>query len=113
MPIRLDSRAGDFAGGFQAFLSTKREASSEVEAAVRAIIARVAADGDRALIELTRKFDHADFGAADLKVTAREIEMGYAACDRRALDALTFARERIEAYHRRQVPQDERFSDSL
>ena len=36
-----------------------------------------------------------------------------AACDRRALDALTLARDRIEAYHRRQMPQDERFTDAL
>ena len=57
MPIRLDSRAPDFAARFRAFLATKREASADVEAAVRAIIADVAARGDRALIELTRKFD--------------------------------------------------------
>src|SRR6185312_15850883 len=35
------------------------------------------------------------------------------ACDRRALDALIFARDRIEAYHRRQLPVDERFTDAL
>src|SRR5205823_7024145 len=31
----------------------------------------------------------------------------------RALDALTLARERIEAYHRRQKPADDRFTDAL
>ena len=54
MPIRLDRRAPDFAERFRAFLSTKREAAADVEAVVRAIIADVAARGDRALIELTR-----------------------------------------------------------
>ena len=43
MPLRLDSRAPDFAERFRAFLATKREASADVEAAVRAIIADVAA----------------------------------------------------------------------
>ena len=41
MPIRLDSRSADFAARFAAFLATKREASADVEQAVRAIIADV------------------------------------------------------------------------
>jgi histidinol dehydrogenase len=113
MPLRLDSRAPDFAARFRAFLATKREASADVEAAVRAIIAEVAAGGDAALIALTRKFDRIDLAQAGLKVAADEIETAAAACDRRALDALVLARERIEAYHRRQLPQDERFTDAL
>jgi histidinol dehydrogenase len=113
MPLRLDSRAPDFTARFRAFLATKREASADVEAAVRAIIAEVAAGGDAALIALTRKFDRIDLAQVGLKVAADEIETATAACDRRALDALALARERIEAYHRRQVPQDERFTDAL
>ncbi|MET0629299.1 MAG: histidinol dehydrogenase [Xanthobacteraceae bacterium] len=113
MPIRLDARADGFAERFRAFLATKREAAADVEAAVRAIIADVVARGDRALVELTRKFDGVDLGELGLKVTAAEIDTAYAACDRRALDALTLARERIEAYHRRQKPVDERFTDAL
>jgi histidinol dehydrogenase len=113
MPLRLDSRAPDFPERFHAFLATKREASADVEAAVRAIIAEVAAGGDAALIALTRKFDRIDLAQLGLKVAADEIETAYAACDRRALDALALARERIEAYHRRQLPQDERFTDAL
>jgi histidinol dehydrogenase len=113
MPIRLDSRAPDFAARFRAFLATKREASADVEEAVRAIIADVAARGDRALIELTRKFDRVDLDQSGLKVTADEIETAYAACDRRALDALTLARDRIDVYHRRQLPRDDCFTDAL
>ena len=46
-------------------------------------------------------------------MTTAEIEIAYAACDRKALDALALARDRIEAYHRRQKPADERFTDAL
>ena len=113
MPIRLDARDPDFAGRFRDFLATKREAASDVEAVVRAILGDVAERGDRALIELTRKFDRLDLDAAGLRINADEIELAAAACDRRALDALAFARERIEAYHRRQLPRDERFTDAL
>src|SRR5882672_598018 len=113
MPIRLDTRSPDFAERFRAFLATKREGAADVETAVRAIIADVVARGDRALIELTQKFDRVDLDRIGLKVTAQEIEAAHAACDRRALDALALARERIEAYHRRQLPKDDRFTDAL
>ena len=113
MPLRLDTRDADFADRFSAFLATKREASQDVEQAVRSIIAEVAAHGDRALIELSQKFDRIDLRAVGLRVSAQEIAAAAAACDRAALDALELARERIEAYHRRQVPRDERFTDAL
>src|ERR1700704_3173586 len=108
MPIRLDSRADDFAAQFAAFLATKREASADVEAAVRAIIAEVAARGDEALLAFPRKFDRLDVAAAGLRVTPGEIDAAFAACAGPARDALILARDRIEAYHRRQVPRDER-----
>src|SRR4051795_12066518 len=113
MPIRLDSRAAAFTHKFRAFLDTKREASADVEQAVRAIITDVAARGDTALIELTQKFDRVDLGKAGLRVTPAELEGAAAACEKEALDALTFARDRIEAYHRRQLPKDDRFVDPL
>ena len=113
MPIRLDARAADFSQKFRAFLDTKREASADVEQAVRAIIADVAARGDAALIELTQKFDRVDPGKIGLRVTAAELDAATAACDREALDALTLARDRIETYHRRQLPKDDRWTDPL
>src|ERR1700732_1945045 len=113
MPIRLDARAPDFAERFRAFLDTKREAAADVEEVVRAILADVAGRGDAALLELTRKYDRLDLDAGGLKITAGEIEMAYASCDRRALDALAFARDRIKAYHRRQLPRDARVTDAV
>jgi histidinol dehydrogenase len=113
MPIRLDTRAADFETRFCALLDLKREASADVEQAVRGIIADVIARGDRALVELSRKFDRVDLDAVGLKVQGAEIEGATAACDRKALDALSLARERIEAYHRRQLPRDDRFTDAL
>ncbi|HEX4557361.1 MAG TPA: histidinol dehydrogenase [Xanthobacteraceae bacterium] len=113
MPLRLDTRDADFADRFSAFLATKREASQDVEQAVRSIIADVVGRGDQALIDLSRKFDRLDLGKIGLRVAADEIAAAAAACDPAALDALKLARARIEAYHRRQLPRDERFTDEL
>ncbi len=113
MPLRLNSESGDFSARFCAFLSVKREAAQDVEQAVRGIIADVRARGDSALVELTAKFDHVDLGKAGLRVGAAEIEAAAAQCEREALEALKLARDRIEAYHGRQKPADERFTDAL
>jgi histidinol dehydrogenase len=113
MAIRLDTRSADFAQKFRAFLDTKRETAADVEAAVRAIVADVAAHGDRALKDHTLKFDRLDLDRIGLKVTVEEIAAAQKACSREALAALEMARDRIEVYHRRQVPQDDRFTDAL
>jgi histidinol dehydrogenase len=113
MPIRLDSQSPDFAARFAALLAMKRETAEDVEQSVRAIIADVRARGDAALIDLSRKFDRIDLGAMGLRVPAAEIDAAAAACDRRALEALTLARDRIDTYHRRQKPSDGSFTDPL
>src|ERR1700681_1967474 len=113
MPVRLDSSSADFAQRFASFLAAKREISADIEAAARAIVDDVAARGDAALIEATRKFDRLDLNASGLRVTSGEIEAAVRACDAETLGALQLARDRIESFHRQQLPRDERFTDAL
>jgi histidinol dehydrogenase len=112
MPVRLDRSRADFDQRFAAFLATKREVSVDIENAARAIVNDVAMRGDPALIEATRKFDRLDLDASRLRVTPAEIEAAIKACDAATLEALTFARDRIEVFHRRQLPKDLRFTDA-
>jgi histidinol dehydrogenase len=113
MPVLLDTSSADFAPQFAAFLAMKREVAADVEAACRAIVADVASRGDAALIEATKKFDRLDVDAARLRVGADEIAQAVKACDRETIAALELARGRIESFHRRQLPRDERFTDPL
>ncbi len=113
MPIRLDRSSADFDERFGKFLAAKREVSADVEAASRAIVEDVAARGDAALIEATRKFDRLALDAEGLRITAAEIDAAVKASDAVTLDALQFARDRIETFHLKQMPKDERFTDSL
>src|SRR6476620_6383671 len=110
MPVRLDRSSADFDQRFGTFLAATREVSADVERATRAIVDAVAARGDAALIEATRKFDRLALEASGLRVTAAEIEAAVRAGDSATLDALEFGRDRIEAFHRRQLPKDERFT---
>jgi histidinol dehydrogenase len=113
MPVRLDRSSADFTERFAGFLAIKREVSADIEASTRAIVDDVAARGDAALLESTRKFDRLDLKASGLRVTAAEIGAASTACDSDTLDALKFARDRIELFHRRQLPKDDRFTDAL
>ncbi len=113
MPVRLDRSSADFAKQFADFLAMKREVSADIELAARAIVDDVAARGDAALIEATRKFDRLDLKAEALRVTPAEIEAAVKACDASTVEALKFARDRIEVFHRRQLPNNDRFTDAL
>jgi histidinol dehydrogenase len=113
MPVRLNRSSTDFAERFKAFLAMKREVSADIENATRAIVDDVAVRGDAALIEATRKFDRLDLDASGLRITAAEIDAAVKACDAGTIDALKFARDRIEVFHRRQLPKDDRFTDAL
>jgi histidinol dehydrogenase len=113
MPLRLDRSSADFDELFATFLAAKREVSADVERATRAIVDDVAMRGDAALLEATRKFDRLDLEASALRVAIPEIDAAVKACDATTLEALTFARDRIETFHRRQLPKDERFTDPL
>jgi histidinol dehydrogenase len=113
MPVRLDSRSADFAERFGSFLATKREVSADIESAARAIVDDVASRGDLALIEATRRFDRLDLDAGGLRITREEVDAAVKACDAKTLDALTLASNRIESFHRQQLPNDDRFTDAL
>src|SRR3979409_580895 len=113
MPVRLDRSSADFTERFNAFLAMKREVSADIEAATRAIVDDVAAGGGTALSDATRKFARLQLDAAGLRIRPAEIEAAVKACDAGTLDALKFARDRIEVFHKRQLPADERFTDAL
>jgi histidinol dehydrogenase len=113
MAIRLDISSADFGHKFRQFLDSKRETSADVEAAVRAIVGDVARRGDVAVKDYTLELDQLDLAHVGLRVTAEEIASAVTSCGRDALGALELARSRIDTYHRRQLPQDDRFVDAL
>src|SRR5580704_341159 len=113
MAQRLDFTKPGFEEGFRALTGTKREAAEDIEAIVATILREVAERGDEALIDYTLRFDRLTLSAATMRVSEAEIEGALAACSREALEALAFARARIEAFHLRQRPKDDHFTDAL
>ncbi|MCF3933940.1 histidinol dehydrogenase [Acuticoccus sp. M5D2P5] len=108
---RLDTRDSHFADSFAALLADQRELSQDVTDIVAGIIADVRARGDAALAEYTKRFDRFDYAAHPMRVTREEIAAARAAVSNEAIEALSFARDRIAAFHERQRPADARYVD--
>jgi histidinol dehydrogenase len=111
MPRRLDARAKDFESAFAALIEHRSDAEEDVSRSVKAIIADVRADGDAALIALSRRYDRVDLTIETLRVSPDEIGKAERGCAQDVKDALSLAASRIETYHRRQLPKDENFTD--
>jgi len=107
----LDTRADGFESAFAALLADQRELSEDVTATVAAILADVRARGDEALAEYTARFDRVDLSRTAMAIGPDEVAAARAAVPAEAIEALAFARDRIAAFHERQKPQDERFTD--
>lgn len=62
--------------------------------------------GDAAVLEYTEKFDHVKLTADQMKVTRREIEDGYARCDKETREAIEYAYKNIYGFHEKQLPDE-------
>ena len=113
MPLFLSTEDPGFEAAFATFLTTKREDAPDVDEAVAAIIDDVRARGDQALIELTAKFDRLTLTPETLAFSPEEIEAECARVSEPEREALALAARRIEAYHARQLPQDQIWQDEV
>ena len=111
MPQFLNSEDADFEERFRAVLSMKREDAPDVDAAVAEIIADVRARGDRAVINLTERFDRVKLTPGTLAYSEAEIEAACTEVPEAERQALELAADRIRDYHMRQLPRDESWTD--
>ena len=90
--------------GFKRKLDRLCAASSlfdpKIEASARAIIKRVAAKGDAALIEFAKKFDRAKLSVKKLQITEKEIVDASSQVDGKLKAAIGFAHRNIRQFHK-------------
>ncbi|WP_050931688.1 histidinol dehydrogenase [Aestuariivita boseongensis] len=107
----LDTSDPDFEARFTALLNAKREDSPDVDAVVAQIIDDVRTRGDAAVVELTAKFDRLELTSETLRMSAEEVAAAAAEVPDQVRDALALAADRIRAYHSRQMPRGESWTD--
>ena len=111
MPVFLDATVPDFEAAFTTLLNAKREDSPDVDAVVADIIADVRKRGEAAVIDLTKKFDRITLTPETLRITSTEIAAAVEQVSAEDRAALELAAQRIGAYHERQLPKDEEWTD--
>jgi histidinol dehydrogenase len=111
-PKRLDASAPGFEREFSAFLGRNRDTDENVDRIAADIVADVRVRGDAALVEYTRKFDKVDTDAAGLRISDAERQAAAAKVAAAQREALAFAAQRIETFHRASLPKDVDFTDA-
>jgi histidinol dehydrogenase len=113
MPQFLSSSDANFETQFVALLGAKREDSPDVDQVVVDIIADVRRRGDAAVLELTAKFDRLMLTADALRFSEEDIAAECAKVSVEDRAALEMAADRIRAYHSRQMPDDQMWTDDV
>ena len=108
---RLSTADAGFAETFRCLLLESRDTTARVDGVVAAIIAAVRDRGDAALCDYTLAFDRLELTPASLRVTADEIADAAAGIPAELAAALELAAQRIEVFHRAQMPTDLRMQD--
>jgi histidinol dehydrogenase len=109
----LSTQQPDFARQFAAIRERGAATSAAVEGQTRRIVAAVRRRGDRAVLELTRRFDGVTLSPARMRVGAEEIAAAQREVSAPALRALRLAARRIAAFHRRQRSSSWSYGDPV
>lgn len=109
---RLSSSDAGFTATLDALLAFEGSTDAAIEQAVADILQAVRRDGDQAVVEFTRRFDHLD--AADmaaLELPRAELEAALASLSTEQRQALEAAAQRVRSYHARQVQESWQYED--
>jgi histidinol dehydrogenase len=107
--LRLSTLDPDFSEQFEMLVNARRESDPDVSRDVAAIIARVKAEGDAAVAELTQKFDG---HRLDWRIDLATCHAALNGLDPELRTALELAADRIRTYHSKQRPEDSDTVDS-
>lgn len=114
MSHRFDTTQKDFDSRFHKFLKHLSEANVDVSRQVADILECTRLKGDAALREYTKKFDHFELPHNESFTIPREVTItAFEMCETETINALRLAAERVEAFHRRQLPEDLFFTDNI
>ena len=109
---RLSSADAGFSATLDALLAFEGSTDAAIEDAVANILQAVRRDGDAAVVEFTRRFDHLDVAdMAALELPKSELEVALASLTVAQREALDLAAARVRSYHERQVLESWRYTD--
>jgi len=109
---RLSSAAPDFMSTLDTLLAFEGSTDAAIEVAVGEILRAVRSQGDAAVVDFTRRFDHLDVAdMSALELPKAELEAALAGLPAEQRAALEAAAVRVRSYHERQVQESWRYND--
>ncbi len=103
----------DFEQSLATLLANRAGEVEGVREQVAEIIAQVKRRGDEALAQFTERFDRWQVAEQGLRLEHEALQAARARVDGEVLQALELAAARIRAYHERQMPEDELYTDEI
>lgn len=84
-----------------------QKATADLESSVKAIISKIRAEGDMALIEFAQKFDKAALTPQTLRASAEEIKEAYGKVTKEQVAAIDFMKQRVSVFQKQLLSNSE------
>ncbi len=107
--LKYDSK--DFSSNINYFLSKNRGVNADITDEVKIIIDSIIDKGDKALNDLTLKYDDFDILKYGILVEEDEINIAFKQCKKELVSALEEAAERVGNFHKKQLPININYKD--
>jgi histidinol dehydrogenase len=88
------------------FIPRTQTELDSIRESVNDIINNVRSNGDKALIDYAKKFDHVELEKSDLRIVEEEINEAYENIDNDLLEALRYAKKNLIKYHQAQKKEE-------
>ena len=108
----LETKSKNFDFELQKVLKKRKFDNTAIEKVVQKILHDVKINSDKAVIRLTKEFDNFNVNSfGQLKVTSEEMNRALKITNKKLINAIRKAYERIKNYHKRQFPKDDFYKD--
>jgi histidinol dehydrogenase len=110
---RLNNQQSDFQSRLERLLAFETVSDESVNNTVNEILAAVKADGDRAVLEYSRRFDALEVNdMSELEMSQARLQQAYESIDAEQREALQIAADRIRAYAEHQKIDSWEFTEA-
>jgi histidinol dehydrogenase len=111
---KLDISDNNFKSNLSLLLRNNQETDRDIYNTVLIIINKIQEFGNKALIDLVRKYDGIKVDKIeDLKISQKQIKLAYESLNIEEKQALELAANRIKSFHQRQIPTDLEYQDDI
>ena len=107
----LNFSSKDFFKSLNFYISNNRNTDLNISEKVKTIINSIIDEGDKALCDLTFKYDNYNIEKEGISVDEKDINNAYKECNKELVIALEKAAQRISDFHEKQIPNNISYTD--